>query len=83
MLDKDKFIHIAANNRDQSIIDRLNVFYTSLNELGISVSTGPVVDFRLKSDLRENIEPGAVPLIYPVHLNGVVDWPKNLRNLTP
>ncbi|HDL7470222.1 TPA: Eco57I restriction-modification methylase domain-containing protein [Yersinia enterocolitica] len=79
MLDKDKFIHIAANNRDQSIIDRLNVFYTSLNELGISVSTGPVVDFRLKSDLRENIEPGAVPLIYPVHLNGVVDWPKKSK----
>ena len=61
MLDKDKFIHIAANNRDQSIIDRLNVFYTSLNELGISVSTGPVVDFRLKSDLRENIEPRCCP----------------------
>ncbi|RDL16458.1 BsuBI/PstI family type II restriction endonuclease [Serratia fonticola] len=74
--DADKFIHIAANNRDQSIIDRLNVFNTKLDELGINVSTGPVVDFRLKSDLRENIDDSSVPLIYPIHLNGKVDWPK-------
>lgn len=74
--DSDRFIHIAANNRDQFIIDRLSIFTTNLEQLGINVSTGPVVDFRLKSDLRQDIELGAVPLIYPIHLNNGVQWPK-------
>jgi adenine-specific DNA-methyltransferase len=74
--DKQKFIHIAANERDQAIIDRLSLFTSTLDDLKIQVSTGPVVDFRLKDDLRQDIEEGAVPLIYPVHLNGGVNWPK-------
>nr|WP_279507692.1 BsuBI/PstI family type II restriction endonuclease [Aeromonas veronii] len=77
--DKQKFIHIAANNRDQEIIDRLNSFSATLEDLNIQVSTGPVVDFRLKEDLRQNIEPGAVPLIYPVHLNNGLSWPKDSK----
>nr|WP_279624207.1 BsuBI/PstI family type II restriction endonuclease [Aeromonas veronii] len=77
--DKQKFIHIAANNRDQEIIDRLNSFSATLEDLNIQVSTGPVVDFRLKEDLRQNIEPGAVPLIYPVHLNNGLNWPKDSK----
>lgn len=74
--DKDKFIHIASTERDQAIIDRLSLFNSSLSEIGIEVSTGPVVDFRLKEDLRQDLEDNAVPLIYPQHLNGGIDWPK-------
>jgi adenine-specific DNA-methyltransferase len=77
--DKKKFIHIAANERDQAIIDRLGLFTSSLDDLKIQVSTGPVVDFRLKEDLRQDIEEGAVPLIYPVHLNDGVNWPKDSK----
>lgn len=77
--DKEKFIHIAANERDQAIIDRLSLFTSRLNDLDIQVSTGPVVDFRLKDDLRKDIEEGAVPLIYPIHLNGGVNWPKDSK----
>jgi adenine-specific DNA-methyltransferase len=77
--DKQQFIHIAANNRDQAIIDKLSTFNSTLEEIKVQVSTGPVVDFRLKDDLRKDIEPGAVPLIYPVHLNGGVSWPKESK----
>ena len=77
--DKQKFIHIAANERDQSIIDRLSYFNSTLDDLGIQVSTGAVVDFRLKEDLRQDIESGAVPLLYPTHLNGEVNWPKDSK----
>ena len=74
--DKEKFIHIAANARDQEIINRLSYFNTSLIDLNLKASTGPVVDFRLKQDLRKDLEPGAVPLIYPQHLiNGKLQWP--------
>lgn len=74
--DKYKFIHIAANNRDQSIIDAVGVFTRNLDDIGLKVSTGAVVDFRLKDDLRADIEEGAVPLIYPTHLGVSVCWPK-------
>lgn len=77
--DQQKFIHIAVNNRDQNIINRLSFFNKTLNELNIEVSTGPVVDFRLKEDLRKDIEDGAVPLIYPIHLNGGAHWPKESK----
>jgi hypothetical protein len=44
--------------------------------MGIMVSTGPVVDFRLKHHLRDMPEPGAVPLLYPCHFSGQrVQWP--------
>lgn len=73
--DRQKFIHIAANRRDQEVIDRLSIFNSTLADIGVEVSTGPVVGFRLRSDLRENIEPGAVPLLYPTHLGNGVSWP--------
>lgn len=40
-----------------------------LEDLGLSVSTGPVVDFRLKHWWSQHRESGAVPLIYPHHFS--------------
>lgn len=51
-------------------------FGTALAELGIEVSTGPVVDFRLASFLRAEPESGTVPLLYPCHCGtNSVTWP--------
>ena len=94
--DRRKFIHIAANERDRAIIDRLSYFSSTLDDIKLQagdggqpesirasvrlkVSTGPVVDFRLKDNLRQNIESNAVPLIYPTHLKEGVDWPKDSK----
>jgi len=77
--DPHKFIRIAANDRDQAIIDRLSVFTSTLEDVGIEVSTGPVVDFRHAKDLRKDLEPNAVPLLYPIHLNRGVSWPKQSK----
>lgn len=77
--DEQNFIHIAASERDQRIINKLACFDASLDELKVQVSTGPVVSFRLKEDLRKNIETDAVPLIYPIHLNGNIQWPKESK----
>ena len=50
----------------------------SLSEIGLEVSTGPVVDFRMRADLRETPEAGTVPLLYPGHFTGQkLEWPKN------
>ena len=77
--DKNKFIHIAAHNRDQLVINALSAFTKNLDDLGVKVSTGAVVDFRMKDDLRQDWEQGAVPLIYPVHLESSVCWPKTSK----
>lgn len=78
--DPAKFIHIATSEMDQRILDRISVFNHSLSDLDIKVSTGPVVDFRLKNDLRMTSENGCAPLLYPVHFkdNHFV-WPKESR----
>jgi adenine-specific DNA-methyltransferase len=61
---------------EKSTIELSPAVRYTLADLGIKVSTGPVVDFRLKEHLRDMPEPGTVPLIYPGHLSmtGTV-WP--------
>lgn len=77
--DKQCFFHIAANNRDLAIINKLSVFASRLDDLGITVSTGPIVDFRFKDDLRQYIDNDSVPLLYPMHLGLEVAWPKDAK----
>lgn len=76
-IDEQKFIHIAATPREQQIIDRLAPFSSTLEEIGVQVSTGPVVSFRLKEDLRNDLTNGSVPLLFPQHLNSGIHWPLN------
>ena len=78
--DPQRFVHIAVNEIEQSIADRLSIFSTTLNELGIQVSTGPVVDFRLRRYLRSQPVSGTVPVLYPTHFQrGSICWPKQSR----
>lgn len=77
--DKHKFIYITANDRDQNTLNHIKTFNSCLNDLNISVSTGAVVDFRLREELRENPEKNSVPLIYPIHLKNTVEWPKKSK----
>jgi adenine-specific DNA-methyltransferase len=73
--DADTFIHIPTGD-DEQILERASFGHT-LADLGLTVSTGPVVDFRLREDLRAEPEAGTVPLLYPGHFNGTgLQWPK-------
>ncbi|QPR28026.1 Eco57I restriction-modification methylase domain-containing protein [Edwardsiella hoshinae] len=73
--DVDRFIHVPTTT-EKSAIELSPAVRYSLADMGINVSTGPVVDFRLKAHLRDMPEEGAVPLIYPGHLNITgVRWP--------
>jgi adenine-specific DNA-methyltransferase len=75
--DPNLIIHIAASEMDQFVLDRISVFRHSLDDLGIAVSTGRVVDFRAKDFLRADPDDDTVPLIYPTHFhNGFIQWPK-------
>ena len=73
--DAGEFIHIPTGD-DEQLLERAS-FGHSLADLGLTVSTGPVVDFRLRDDLRDEPEAGTVPLLYPGHFNGSgLAWPK-------
>lgn len=79
--DPHKFITIATGDLDQMVVDRLSIFTSTLDELGISASTGPVVDFRAKDHLRHTSSDGTVPLIYPSHIrNSQIEWPATRGN---
>lgn len=74
--DTERFIHVPTSV-ERNAIELSSAIRCSLDDVGIKVSTGPVVDFRLKEYLREMPELGAVPLIYPAHFTGQnIEWPK-------
>lgn len=75
--DTQKFIHIPSTTGHASAKETMDGLRASLASLGVTVSTGRVVDFRLKDALRKEPESGTVPLVYPCHFNGgTVHWPK-------
>jgi len=74
--DPERFIHVPTSP-ERNVIELLAAVRYSLEDIGIQVSTGPIVDFRLKDHLRGMPELGTVPLLYPVHFNGQsTEWPR-------
>ncbi|WP_411348685.1 BsuBI/PstI family type II restriction endonuclease [Paenibacillus sp. WLX2291] len=78
-LDTELFIHVPTNS-EPSFTEKYPSVHYSLSELGIEVSTGPVVDFRVKEYLRNEPETNSVPLFYPNHFSGTsINWPKIMK----
>jgi adenine-specific DNA-methyltransferase len=74
--DSERFIHVPTSSELNAIELSTAISY-SLDDIGIKVSTGPVVDFRLKEHLCDMPEPGTIPLLYPTHFAGQnIEWPK-------
>ena len=74
--DTEQFIRILPNILSQQIVQQMDCFPCTLKDLGISVSTGRVVDFRAKEYLRPLLKEGNIPLIYPVHFSwGYIKYP--------
>lgn len=74
--DAAKVIHIPTDAHGAALSGS-TIYRTALADLRLQVSTGPVVDFRVKQFLRDI--PGArdVPLLYPTHFTGGrFEWPR-------
>jgi adenine-specific DNA-methyltransferase len=75
--DPQAFIHLVPDNDGHALAEAMQELPCTLDELGLCVSTGRVVDFRARQWLRANPTSGTVPLIYPTHFNnGLICWPK-------
>ena len=74
--DPEAFIHVPTSTELGAIELSTAVRY-SLTDIGVKVSTGPVVDFRMKEHLRDMPGADTVPLLYPGHFVGTrTEWPK-------
>ena len=74
--DPERFIHIPTSHA-RNAIELSSAICFSLDDLGIAVSTGPVVDFRLLEHIRQMPSDGTVPLLYPGHfIDTALQWPK-------
>ncbi len=75
--DSHHFIHIPTS-LEKNAIELSKSIRFSLEDLGIMVSTGPVVDFRVREHLQKMPEADSVPLLYPIHFRQKsVEWPKS------
>lgn len=74
--DAEGFIHVPTG-AEETGGDLPDAFCHTLADIGVEVSTGPVVDFRLKEHLRDLPDDECVPLLYPAHFAGqAIEWPK-------
>ncbi|MCE4551927.1 Eco57I restriction-modification methylase domain-containing protein [Xanthomonas hortorum pv. vitians] len=73
--DPEVFFHVSMESASGALETAPNIT-SSLADLGISVSTGPVVSFRTRDHLLSQPQPGSVPMIYPAHFAGFeLNWP--------
>ncbi len=76
--DPEAFIHIPTSDRHLAARDQVCALEATLATLGLTVSTGRVVDFRAREHLRQEPDRSTAPLIYPCHFQGLfVRWPKH------
>ena len=70
--DDQSFINIPSDKNPKISFP----FFSSIDELQLSVSTGPIVDFRMKEKLISYDISDTTPLLYAVHLKeGKICWP--------
>jgi predicted RNA methylase len=76
--DPEKFIHVPVSLGHDDIELSRGVRFT-LPDLDVTVSTGPVVDFRLLEHIQQRPVQGTVPLLYPGHFvaGQMAQWPKD------
>ena len=75
--DAHRFINLPGNPEAVQAAEQLAALPDDLGSMGLTVSTGPVVDFRCREFLTSAHAAGTVPLIYPVNVKPVgVKWPQ-------
>ena len=76
--DKERFIRLPSEETFDDAAKAMAQLPATLADLGLSVSTGRVVDFRARDFLRASADSETAPLIYPSHFDaGLVRWPRN------
>jgi len=79
----ESFIRIPTSELDVKILHIIDKWPCTLKKLGMEISTGPVVDFRAKEHLRQELTKGSVPLLWMHNMKNMrVEWPSK-KNKKP
>lgn len=74
--DQHRFIRLTLSSADAALANRVQALPCTLADLNLQVSTGRIVDFRRREELRKDPSEGTAPLLYPSHLKeGRIRWP--------
>ncbi len=75
--DKGSFIRIPTSKTELDVIKTVDLWSHTLEDFGLRMSTGPVVDFRTKENLRSKCsQDGCVPLLWMQNVRGeTIAWP--------
>lgn len=69
-------IHVVSDGMGTEISNKMRKLESTLDDLNIRISTGKVVDFRIKNSLKDKPNRHTVPLIHPFNLSdGIVEFP--------
>ena len=72
----DYYVYLVTDEKEVSVLERLNKFNKTLPDIGLKMKTGLTVDFRNREILRDDAEDGAIPLFYSQHIKqGEVQFP--------
>ncbi len=75
--DREKIFHLATSEATDATTRATARYCHTLDGIGLGVSTGPVVDFRMREHLRTEPGPGRAPMVYSHHFeHGFVKHPK-------
>jgi adenine-specific DNA-methyltransferase len=75
--DREKIFHLATEDEGAAMATAMGTYCHSIEEIGLGVSTGPVVDFRMRDHLRVEGGVNCAPMIHSHHFdNGFVLHPK-------
>ena len=79
----ERFIRIPTSELDVRVLHIIDKWPFTLGKLGMEISTGPVVDFRAKEHLRQELIKGSVPLLWMHNMQKMrVVWPSK-KNKKP
>lgn len=75
--DRGSFIRIPASKIELDVIETVDLWPHTLEDFGLRMSTGPVVDFRTKENLRsECSQDKCAPLLWMQNVRGkTIVWP--------
>ncbi len=75
--DREKILHLATHDETAATSSAMARYHHTLDDVGLAVSTGPVVDFRMRDHLRSVGGAGRAPMVYSHHMErGFIVHPK-------
>lgn len=80
--DRESFIRIPTSKTELKVIETVDSWPHTLEDFGLRMSTGPVVDFRTKENLRSEYSRGkSAPLLWMQNMRGkTIVWPLDGSN---